>query len=57
MSWVPAHMTIEDEGYDREQDEENGYSSREREENDRLDYANKVAETDPDRAAEIRAGA
>lgn len=50
-------MTIEDEGYDREQDEENGYSSREREENDRLDYANKVAETDPDRAAEIRAGA
>ena len=32
-------------------------SARDQEWNDRLDYANEVAKTDPDRAAEIRFGA
>ncbi len=32
-------------------------SARDQEINDRLDYANEVAKTDPERAAEIRMGA
>lgn len=48
--------TIEEGMYPREDVYEH-MSARDQEWNDRLDYANEVAKTDPERAAEIRMGA